>query len=259
MMPFAGLGGSTGARSPSPSGRPGSASRSFRSYGSTEHPSITGCLLDDPEDKRLRTDGHPLPGRRAAARRRRRDPQPGPRLLPRLHRPRADRRGASTRTAGTAPATSAARRRRLPHHHRPLSDIIIRGGENISARRSRSSCRARRRRRGERRRRPDDPARRARRRGDPGPRRSRRRRPWRRCARTSRPRAWPARSGPSRSTWSTTSLGPPSGKVQKFVLREQLATVRSTAAVSREPGHTGPGREGPWPMEMPFCNVRVIF
>ena len=25
----------------------------FRSYGSTEHPSITGCLLDEPEVKRL--------------------------------------------------------------------------------------------------------------------------------------------------------------------------------------------------------------
>jgi acyl-CoA synthetase (AMP-forming)/AMP-acid ligase II len=34
----------------------------FRSYGSTEHPSITGCLLDDPEVKRLTTDGHLLPG-----------------------------------------------------------------------------------------------------------------------------------------------------------------------------------------------------
>jgi acyl-CoA synthetase (AMP-forming)/AMP-acid ligase II len=34
----------------------------FRSYGSTEHPSITGCLLDDPEVKRLTTDGPPLPG-----------------------------------------------------------------------------------------------------------------------------------------------------------------------------------------------------
>jgi acyl-CoA synthetase (AMP-forming)/AMP-acid ligase II len=34
----------------------------FRSYGSTEHPSITGCLIDEPEEKRLRTDGHALPG-----------------------------------------------------------------------------------------------------------------------------------------------------------------------------------------------------
>jgi acyl-CoA synthetase (AMP-forming)/AMP-acid ligase II len=34
----------------------------FRSYGSTEHPSITGCSPADAEAKRLRTDGRPLPG-----------------------------------------------------------------------------------------------------------------------------------------------------------------------------------------------------
>jgi acyl-CoA synthetase len=34
----------------------------FRSYGSTEQPSITGCYLDEPEIKRLTTDGHALPG-----------------------------------------------------------------------------------------------------------------------------------------------------------------------------------------------------
>jgi long-subunit acyl-CoA synthetase (AMP-forming) len=33
-----------------------------RSYGSTEHPSITASFLDEPEAKRLATDGHPLPG-----------------------------------------------------------------------------------------------------------------------------------------------------------------------------------------------------
>jgi acyl-CoA synthetase (AMP-forming)/AMP-acid ligase II len=33
-----------------------------RMYGSTEHPSITGSTHDDAEDKRLHTDGHPLPG-----------------------------------------------------------------------------------------------------------------------------------------------------------------------------------------------------
>jgi acyl-CoA synthetase (AMP-forming)/AMP-acid ligase II len=34
----------------------------FRSYGSTEHPSVTGCAPTDPEDKRLTTDGRPLGG-----------------------------------------------------------------------------------------------------------------------------------------------------------------------------------------------------
>ncbi len=61
LMPFAGLGGS-----PVPMAVTERATRLgmkvFRSYGSTEHPSITGCLLDEPEVKRLRTDGRPLPG-----------------------------------------------------------------------------------------------------------------------------------------------------------------------------------------------------
>jgi acyl-CoA synthetase len=34
----------------------------FRMYGSTEHPSITGCTYVDPLDKRLDTDGRALPG-----------------------------------------------------------------------------------------------------------------------------------------------------------------------------------------------------
>ena len=61
LMPFAGLGGST-----VPVAVTERASRLgidvFRSYGSTEHPSITGCLLSEPEQKRLTTDGRPLPG-----------------------------------------------------------------------------------------------------------------------------------------------------------------------------------------------------
>jgi len=61
LMPFAGLGGS-----PVPAAVTRRATdlgiRTFRSYGSTEHPSITGCLLTDPEEKRLTTDGHLLPG-----------------------------------------------------------------------------------------------------------------------------------------------------------------------------------------------------
>jgi acyl-CoA synthetase (AMP-forming)/AMP-acid ligase II/alpha-ketoglutarate-dependent taurine dioxygenase len=34
----------------------------IRAYGSTEHPSITGCSFDDPAEKRHRTDGRPLVG-----------------------------------------------------------------------------------------------------------------------------------------------------------------------------------------------------
>lgn len=61
LMPFAGLGGS-----PVPDAvterAAGLGIAAFRSYGSTEHPSITGCKIDEPEDKRLHTDGHPLEG-----------------------------------------------------------------------------------------------------------------------------------------------------------------------------------------------------
>jgi acyl-CoA synthetase (AMP-forming)/AMP-acid ligase II len=34
----------------------------IRAYGSTEHPSTTGCWFDDPADRRHRTDGRILPG-----------------------------------------------------------------------------------------------------------------------------------------------------------------------------------------------------
>ena len=34
----------------------------FRSYGSTEHPSITGCHTWEPSDKRINTDGRPMLG-----------------------------------------------------------------------------------------------------------------------------------------------------------------------------------------------------
>jgi acyl-CoA synthetase len=61
LMPFAGLGGS-----PVPVAVTRRATdlgiKAFRSYGSTEHPSITGCLIDEDESKRLTTDGRPLPG-----------------------------------------------------------------------------------------------------------------------------------------------------------------------------------------------------
>ena len=61
LMPFAGLGGSPVPEAVTERARDlGIAA--FRSYGSTEHPSITGCRVDEDEDKRLRTDGHALPG-----------------------------------------------------------------------------------------------------------------------------------------------------------------------------------------------------
>jgi acyl-CoA synthetase len=61
LMPFAGLGGAPVPRAFTERGRR-LGIKMWRSYGSTEHPSITGCFIDDPEEKRLATDGHPLPG-----------------------------------------------------------------------------------------------------------------------------------------------------------------------------------------------------
>jgi acyl-CoA synthetase (AMP-forming)/AMP-acid ligase II len=61
LMPFAGLGGSA-VPVPLMERVTRLGIKAFRSYGSTEHPSITGCLIDEPEEKRLRTDGRPLPG-----------------------------------------------------------------------------------------------------------------------------------------------------------------------------------------------------
>jgi acyl-CoA synthetase len=61
LMPYIGLGGSAvpvavGERAT----RLGISL--VRLYGSTEHPSTTGSTHDDPLEKRLRTDGRPLPG-----------------------------------------------------------------------------------------------------------------------------------------------------------------------------------------------------
>ena len=61
LMPFAGLGGAPVPRAFTERGRR-LGIKMWRSYGSTEHPSITGCFIDDPEEKRLATDGHALPG-----------------------------------------------------------------------------------------------------------------------------------------------------------------------------------------------------
>lgn len=61
LIPHMGLGGA-----PVPESFTERATREgiavYRSYGSTEHPSVTAGLLSDPPGKRLRTDGRALPG-----------------------------------------------------------------------------------------------------------------------------------------------------------------------------------------------------
>ena len=61
LMPFIGLGGSA---VPAAVGERCAALgiEVARSFGSTEHPSITGSTPDAPHDKRVNTDGRPLPG-----------------------------------------------------------------------------------------------------------------------------------------------------------------------------------------------------
>jgi acyl-CoA synthetase (AMP-forming)/AMP-acid ligase II len=61
LMPFVGLGGSA---VPAAVGERCAAMgiEIARSFGSTEHPSITGSTPDTPHEKRVNTDGRPLPG-----------------------------------------------------------------------------------------------------------------------------------------------------------------------------------------------------
>ena len=89
----------------------------IRAYGSTEHPSTTGGVFDDPAERRHRTDGRALSGRRAAPRRRRRrrrpgrharrDPLPRPRSVSRATPTRRSPPPRSTTRGGITPATSA--------------------------------------------------------------------------------------------------------------------------------------------------------
>ena len=86
-------------------------------YGMTEVPMIANGSPHDTDEQLANTDGAPVerrrrpyrPARRPAGRARRggRDQGQGPDGLPRLHRPRTRPRARSTRTATSAPATSA--------------------------------------------------------------------------------------------------------------------------------------------------------
>ena len=60
-MPYQGMGGSPVPRAVTERAT-ALGINIYRMYGSTEHPSITGCTYLDPLEKRLGTDGRPLPG-----------------------------------------------------------------------------------------------------------------------------------------------------------------------------------------------------
>jgi len=133
LMPFAGLGG---APVPLAVTRRMTALgiTTYRSYGSTEHPSITGALLADPEEKRLTTDGHPLQGVEIR--------------LSELGE--IESRGPDLCIGYTDPALTDSAFDEEGWYHTGdvgvldddgwltivdrISDVIIRGGENISAR-----------------------------------------------------------------------------------------------------------------------------
>jgi acyl-CoA synthetase len=132
LMPFAGLGGA-----PVPVAvmerAAGLGIAAWRAYGSTEHPSITSCSLDDPQDKRHTSDGKALPGVEVRLDDHGEIVSRGPDLCagytdPKLTAAAFDADGwYHTGDVGVLDADGY-----LTITDR-VSDVIIRGGENISA------------------------------------------------------------------------------------------------------------------------------
>ena len=132
FMPYIGMGGS-----PVPVAFTERASKLgiqvYRSYGSTEQPSITGSHIDEPEEKRLATDGIPLEGVEIKLDHEGQIFSRGPELFmgytdPDLTKEAFDADGwYRTGDVGVLDAEGY-----LTITDR-ISDVIIRGGENISA------------------------------------------------------------------------------------------------------------------------------
>jgi acyl-CoA synthetase (AMP-forming)/AMP-acid ligase II len=115
----------------------------YSMYGSTEHPSITGCTYDDPLDKRLSTAGRPLPGCEV------RLVDPNGQEVDREEPGEILSRGPECFLGYTDPALTAKVFDEDGWYHTGdigvldadgyvaitdrISDVIIRGGENISA------------------------------------------------------------------------------------------------------------------------------
>jgi acyl-CoA synthetase (AMP-forming)/AMP-acid ligase II len=131
-MPFAGMGGS-----PVPVAFTERASKLgieiYRSYGSTEHPSITGSYLDEPEQKRLATDGHALPGVEIELDDEGQILSRGPELFMGYTDPELTAQvfdGDGWYHTGDVGVLDAEGYLTITDR---ISDVIIRGGENISA------------------------------------------------------------------------------------------------------------------------------
>lgn len=105
----------------------------YRSYGSTEHPSVTASAVDDPPDKRLATDGCPLAGAEVRLDDRGEIATRGPDLF--LGYTDADLTASVFDEDGwyrTGDVGTLDEDGYLTIRDR-ISDVIIRGGENISA------------------------------------------------------------------------------------------------------------------------------
>ena len=131
-MPNAGLGGSP-VPVPFAQRLEDKGIRVMRSYGSTEHPTITGCSFNEPASKRVHTDGHALDGVEVRIDSEGNITSRGPDLFagytdPDLSAAAFDDDGwYRTGDVGVLDADGF-----LTITDR-VSDIIIRGGENISA------------------------------------------------------------------------------------------------------------------------------
>ena len=214
--------------------------KTMRSFGSTEHPSITGCTAESPREKRLFTDGAPLPGRRAAncrrgrprhrAGRAGRDLEPRARMLRRLHRPRAHRRRVRARRLVHDGRRRRARCRRVPRDHRSQEGHHHPRRRERERGRSRGAARAHAgRRRGRSGRGAGSAARRARR------ARSSACRPATTAPDLATVRTHLEQRGLARQKWPedvraiTDFPRTPSGKIQKYVLRQWLREEAPTA------------------------------
>ena len=121
----------------------------YRSYGSSEHPTISAGTIADSLDqprrhRRPAARGQPGPHRRPRRSRRagrpgRRDPQPRPGALHRLHRRRAERGRVPARRVVPDRRRRTARRRRVPDGHRQAEGHHHpRRGEHLRPRKSRT-------------------------------------------------------------------------------------------------------------------------